>query len=51
MLSRLVFYGRTNMKIGESAGMIKSILAAASELLEQIAAVPLDRARQCGMPT
>ena len=31
MLSRLVFYGRTNMKIGESAGMIKSILAAASE--------------------
>lgn len=31
MLSRLVFYGRTNMKIGESAGMIKSILAAASD--------------------
>jgi hypothetical protein len=31
MLSRLVFYGRTNVKVGESAGMIKSILAAASE--------------------
>lgn len=31
MLSRLVFYGRTNVKIGESAGMIRSILAAASE--------------------
>lgn len=31
MLSRLVFYGRTNVKIGESAGMIKSILAAASD--------------------
>ena len=31
MLSRLVFYGRTNMKIGESAGMIKAILAAASD--------------------
>lgn len=31
MLSRLVFYGRTNVKIGESAGMIRSILAAASD--------------------
>jgi len=31
MLSRLVFYGRTNMKIGESAGVIKSILVAASD--------------------
>lgn len=31
MLSRLVFYGRTNVKIGESAGMIKNILAAASD--------------------
>jgi len=31
MLSRLVLYGRTNMKVGESAGTIKSILAAASD--------------------
>ena len=31
MLSRLVLYGRTNIKVGESAGTIKSILAAASD--------------------
>lgn len=31
MLSRLVFYGRTNVRIAESAAMIRSILADASD--------------------
>lgn len=30
-LSRLVFYSRTNLKIGESAGMIRGLLQACSE--------------------